>query len=125
MVAHADPQFASSKPSTRATRWVHDPRVPGVLVFIQAAQFMTVIMLAASMAPGYDVGGGAISDLGVIPETAALFNVSLILTGVLNLAVGSLQRKIRRHVPDLEVGRHRRRWRWRLRGILSRGLTLR
>ena len=36
---------------------------------------MTVIMAAASMAPGYDVQGGAISDLGVIGETATLFNV--------------------------------------------------
>ena len=71
-------------------RWIHDPRLPGVLVFVQAAQFMTVIMLAASMAPGYDFGGGAISDLGVIPETATLFNVSLVLTGLLNLAAGSL-----------------------------------
>lgn len=31
---------------------------------------MTVIMLAAAMAAGYDMNGAAISDLGVIPETA-------------------------------------------------------
>ena len=70
--------------------WIHDPRLPGVLVFVQAAQFMTVIMLAASMAPGYDFSGGAISDLGVVMETATLFNVSLVLTGLLNLAAGYL-----------------------------------
>ena len=52
--------------------WTHDPRLPGIVMFVQAAQFMTVIMLAASMAPRVDFGGGAISDLGVIPETAAL-----------------------------------------------------
>ena len=79
---------------TRATRhaigWIHDPRLPGTLMFVQAAQFMTVIMLAASMAPAYDFGWGAISDLGVIRETATLFNVSLVLTGLLNLVVGSL-----------------------------------
>ena len=65
-------------------------RLAGMLIFIQAAQFMTVIMVAASMAPGYDFGGGAISDLGVIPETAILFNASLVLTGVLNLAAAYL-----------------------------------
>jgi hypothetical membrane protein len=65
-------------------------RLPGALLFILAAQFMTVIMLAASMAPGYDLGGGAISDLGVIPETALLFNLSLVVVGVLNVAAGVL-----------------------------------
>ena len=65
-------------------------RVAGVLFISLAAQFMTVIMLAASMAPNYDVVGGAISDLGVIRETAALFNVSLVAVGVLNIAGGFL-----------------------------------
>jgi hypothetical membrane protein len=49
---------------------------------------MTVIMIAASMAPGYDIAGGAISDLGVIAETAMLFNASLVLVGVLNALAG-------------------------------------
>ena len=65
-------------------------RLPGALLFILAAQFMTVIMLAASMAPRYDLSGGAISDLGVIDETALLFNVSLVVVGVLNVAAGTL-----------------------------------
>ncbi|HEX5588957.1 MAG TPA: DUF998 domain-containing protein [Candidatus Limnocylindrales bacterium] len=65
-------------------------RLAGLLLFVLAAQFMTVIMLAASMAPGYDVAGGAISDLGTIPETAMLFNVSLVVVGMLNLAGGWL-----------------------------------
>ena len=65
-------------------------RHAGVLLFFLAAQFMTVIMLAASMAPGYDLNGGAISDLGVIRETAMLFNTSLVVVGVLNLAAGLL-----------------------------------
>jgi hypothetical membrane protein len=60
----------------------------GICFFALAAQFMTVIMLAAAMVPGYDFRGGAISDLGVFPETALLFNTSLILVGVLNLAGG-------------------------------------
>jgi hypothetical membrane protein len=65
-------------------------RLTGALLFILAAQFMTVIMLGASMASGYDVSGGAISDLGVIGETALLFNVSLMVVGVLNVAAGLL-----------------------------------
>jgi hypothetical membrane protein len=70
-----------SRPST----WV-----PGVLHFVLAAGFMTVIMAAASMAPGYDVQGGAISDLGVIGETAALFNVTLLAVGLLSIVSGYL-----------------------------------
>jgi hypothetical membrane protein len=65
-------------------------RFAGLALFTLAAQFMTVIMLAASMAPGYDFNGAAISDLGVISETALLFNLSLIGVGVLNLAGGYL-----------------------------------
>jgi hypothetical membrane protein len=67
-----------------------DQRLPGFFLFVLAAQFMTVIMLAASMAPGYDFAGGAISDLGVIRETALLFNLSLVAVGVLNVAGGVL-----------------------------------
>ena len=65
-------------------------RLPGLLSFILAAQFMTVIMLAASIAPGYDFNGAAISDLGVIQSTALLFNVSLVVVGLLNIAGGYL-----------------------------------
>ena len=57
---------------------------------VLAAQFMIVIMLAAAMVPGYDFRGAAISDLGVFPETALLFNASLVFVGVLNLAGGYL-----------------------------------
>jgi hypothetical membrane protein len=67
-----------------------DLRVPGLLLFLLSAQFMTVIMLGASIAPGYHYNEAAISDLGVIGETALLFNASLIVVGVLNLAGGYL-----------------------------------
>ncbi len=63
-------------------------RTAGVLLFILGAQFMTVIMLAASIAPDYDLSRGAISDLGVVRETALLFNASLLGVGVLNVAAG-------------------------------------
>ncbi|MFC7028905.1 DUF998 domain-containing protein [Halomicroarcula sp. GCM10025710] len=62
--------------------------IAGLLFFTLAAQFMTVIMLAAAMVPGYDFRAAAISDLGVVPETALLFNVSLVLVGVFNLLGG-------------------------------------
>ena len=67
-----------------------DQRLAGLLLFVLAAQFMTVIMLTASMAIGYDFHGAAISDLGVIEATAMLFNVSLIAVGVLNIVGGFL-----------------------------------
>jgi hypothetical membrane protein len=65
-------------------------RLAGVLFALLAAQFMTVIMLASAMAPGYDFNGAAISDLGVIPETALLFNASLVVVGLLNVLGGFL-----------------------------------
>jgi hypothetical membrane protein len=75
----------------RAARHAPDARwLAGLLLFVLSAQFMAVIMLAASMAPGYDVRGGAISDLGTIAETRLLFNVSLLVTGTLNIVAGYL-----------------------------------
>jgi hypothetical membrane protein len=74
-------------------------RTAGILLFALAAGFMIVIMLAASIAPGYDYAGGAISDLGVIPETALLFNLSLVALGILNITGGYLLYRA-----------HRRRW---------------
>lgn len=73
---------------TGHTAWWLDARLPGVMLFVLSAGFMTVIMLAASIAPDYDYAGGAISDLGVIPETAALFNVTLVAVGALNILAG-------------------------------------
>ncbi|WP_254764939.1 DUF998 domain-containing protein [Natrinema marinum] len=63
-------------------------RFAGLALFALAAQFMIVIMLGAAMAPDYDFGGGAISDLGVVAETALLFNASLVVVGLLNVIGG-------------------------------------
>ena len=65
-------------------------KLAGTFFPVLAAQFMTVIMLAATMVPGYDFRAAAISGLGVVPETALLFNTSLVLVGVLNLVGGYL-----------------------------------
>ena len=71
-------------------------RLAGLALFVLAAQFMTVIMLGASIAPNYDDSAGAISDLGVIAATAPLFNASLIIVGVLNVVGGWLLYRVHR-----------------------------
>ena len=63
-------------------------RLAGIAFIALSAQFMTVIMLAAAMAPNYDFNAGAISDLGVFSETALLFNASLVVVGLLNVVGG-------------------------------------
>jgi hypothetical membrane protein len=65
-------------------------RLAGVALFALAAGFMTVIMVGASMVADYDMSAAAISDLGVAEETSVLFNASLVLVGVLNIAAGVL-----------------------------------
>jgi hypothetical protein len=67
-----------------------DRRVVGVLLSAISGSFLLVTMLAASIAPGYDFHAAAISDLGVIAETATLFNVLLVALGLMNIAVGYL-----------------------------------
>jgi len=83
------PETLSSPVTIRETA-IEPRQLAGALLFALSAQFMIVIMLAAAMAPAYDFGASAISDLGTIPETALLFNASLVLVGVLNIAAGYL-----------------------------------
>lgn len=64
--------------------------IGGVLLLVLGASFLTVTMLAASIAPGYDFNAAAISDLGVIDATALLFNALLVVVGALNVAAGLL-----------------------------------
>jgi len=63
-------------------------RTSGVLFAVLAAQFLTLTMLSAAIAPSYDFHTSAISDLGVIAETEAVFNGSLVSVGVLNAVAG-------------------------------------
>jgi hypothetical membrane protein len=67
-----------------------DSRAAGLLFFGVSAGFLMVTMLAASIAPGYDFHGAAISDLGVTAETAVLFNGLLVVIGAMNVAGGYL-----------------------------------
>jgi hypothetical membrane protein len=87
----ARPTTDSARMSTAAVL-----RLSGVVLFALAALFMFTIMLGASIAPGYDMHAAAISDLGVLPETAALFNVTLIVVGVLSIVGGSLLHRVHR-----------------------------
>ena len=64
--------------------------LPGLLLVLVGSSFLTVTMLAASIAPAYDFHGAAISDLGVIDETAFTFNALLVAVGALNIAGGYL-----------------------------------
>jgi len=67
-----------------------DIRRAGELFFVEGAAFLTGIMLAASIPLAYDYHAGAISDLGVIDQTALLFNVLLVAVGGLNIVAGYL-----------------------------------
>jgi hypothetical membrane protein len=78
-------------------------RWSGVFLFLIGAEFMTAIMLAASLAPNYDIAGGAISDLGVVDQTALLFNASLVFIGAGNLAAGYLLYRWHRRAGVLGV----------------------
>ena len=70
--------------------WRQAVRIAGLLDVILAGGFLTVMMLGGAMAPGYLIGDSAISDLGVIRETAYLFNGSLVAVGVLQAAASIL-----------------------------------
>ena len=85
MIVQATPVRIRGVDETKA-----DLRLSGILFFLLATAFLSVTMLAASIAPDYDFHGAAISDLGVIDQTAMLFNSVLALIGVLNIAGGSL-----------------------------------
>ncbi len=54
----------------------------GAIAFIAAFQFLTAVLVAESVVPGYNNQINAISELG-LGSTAALFNSSVILAGVL------------------------------------------
>ncbi|WP_281246963.1 DUF998 domain-containing protein [Natrinema salaciae] len=60
----------------------------GGFFVVLAAQFLAVAMRTAAMAPSYDFGAAAISDLGVIAETALVFTISLIAVGLFPLLGG-------------------------------------
>lgn len=62
-----------------------DRPLAGLLLLLGSAQFLLAMLVAEGSLPSYSVSTNAISDLGVGP-TAALFNSSIILLGLLTLA---------------------------------------
>jgi hypothetical membrane protein len=79
---------ADAAPASSALRL----RMAGMVLIALGALFLFVIMLAASIAPGYDMNAGAISDLGTFDETAILFNATLVAVGLLNAIAGLMLR---------------------------------
>jgi hypothetical membrane protein len=65
-------------------------QIAGILFFVLAAQFLLFLMVGETMAPGYNMHDAAISDLGVIKETATLFTISMLIVGSLNIIGGYL-----------------------------------
>lgn len=61
-----------------------DRSFAGLLFAFGSVQFFLVMLVCEGALPGYSVSSQAISDLGVGP-TAALFNASVFLLGVLSL----------------------------------------
>jgi len=74
-------------------------RIIGGLFVLGPAQFLLVLLVGASIVPDYSVHANAISDLGVAPSTALLFDASVVAAGVANVAAGRLA-----------YWRHGRRW---------------
>jgi len=66
----------------------------GYLLALAAGQFLVLLMLGESIAPGYSMHENAISDLGTIAETELMFNASLFLLGLLNLVTGLILYKV-------------------------------
>jgi len=60
----------------------------GLMLALGAVQFLGMMMLLEAVAPGYSMHDNAISDLGTIPQTRLLFNLSLVAIGAMNLVGG-------------------------------------
>jgi len=95
-VGRATVRSGDHHPGARAGADDPATRLPGVVLFLAGSTFLTGIMVAASIAPSYDYHGAAISDLGVIAETAMLFNLLLVGVGLLNIAGGYVFYRVHR-----------------------------
>jgi hypothetical membrane protein len=87
MASHATTHLVRVREIGRASN-APSPWLAGVSFLAVGVAFLFATMLGASMAPGYDAHGGAISDLGVIGDSALLFNGMLIAIGAMNALGG-------------------------------------
>jgi hypothetical membrane protein len=60
-------------------------RVAGTILFVGAAQFIVLMIIAETLYPNYSTSNNYISDLGVGPS-ALIFNSSIILLGFMTVA---------------------------------------
>jgi hypothetical membrane protein len=67
---------------------IENRSILGALLFVGAAQFILMIVIAEARYPGYNVATNALSDLGV-GQTALLYNASTAVFGAFVL-IGSL-----------------------------------
>ncbi len=82
-----------------------EAKFAGAALFVGIVQFALAMLLAEFLYPGYSVSGNAISDLGatcsngacqILQPTSTIFNLSIIIAGVLVLVSGFyLRRAIR------------------------------
>lgn len=67
---------------------MRDRTIAGLMLFLLPSLFLTALMWGESIAPGYSVRDNAISDLGIIGETATLFTLTLAAVGALSIIWG-------------------------------------
>jgi hypothetical membrane protein len=79
-----------------------EAKIAGAALFAGVVQFALAMFLAEFLYPGYSVSGNAISDLGatcgngvchIIQPTSTIFNLSIILAGILVLISGFYLRR--------------------------------
>ena len=72
-------------------------RIAGLLIFVGAVQFVLAIVISEAVYPGYSVGQQYMSDLGdwsLAGNFAAVFDVSIILMGILVIASAFLIQRV-------------------------------
>ena len=88
-------QIAAVHVATRTRAWATDLRLAGGLLFLAGATILMGIITAEALYPGtFSTGANEISDLGgtrppnsvVLQPSATIFNLSMILIGVLVMA---------------------------------------
>ncbi|EKF86381.1 DUF998 domain-containing protein [Methanobacterium formicicum] len=65
-------------------------KIAGIILFISALQYLLAVNLAETQFPGYSIANNTLSTLGgsipLVEPSAIIFNVSVILFGILGLA---------------------------------------
>ena len=70
-------------------------KLPGMLFFIAATQFVMGLIVSEALYPGYSLHDNYISDLGIGPS-AIIFNASVFLLGLLSLVAAYFLRCVSR-----------------------------